>query len=246
MDVSNTVGKFDIRKDELMHMNRYLKAGDAMIELSRTLKRPLRILDIGCGEIYVMRTFYHSFVTKKSDHIEEYVGVDIDDKNIAKVESNFSSILKLINGTMLCVDLTTDILEDYEDGYFDLIINFEMIEHIDPKFLKGLFKEMSRLLSDDGVLLLSTPNANGSSPKLPKDHFYEYPYAELNKKLSSFFNIFRRTGMSVNLSKVPKEQAHLLETYIGFGKTFASVAIAPMIEPVFCKNILWECSKKEV
>lgn len=243
MDVEHAIGRFDIRKDELMHMNRYLKAGDTIVKLAKALGRPLRVLDIGCGEIYVARTFFSSFVERKADNIERYVGVDIDQKNIDKCHEKYEKLMKTMNAELVCIDMTTESLEAYEDGYFDLIVNFEMIEHIQPRFLKKLFTEMSRVLSDDGILLLSTPNADGSSPKLPKDHIYEYPFAELSKKLRTFFVVKNMTGMSVNLSKIPEGSKHLIEMYHGFGKTFASVAIAPMIEPVYCKNILWECRK---
>lgn len=62
MDIIDSMRLMDFRKDELMHIARYLNAGQTAIDLSKRLGRPLKILDIGCGEMYTMRTLYKSFV----------------------------------------------------------------------------------------------------------------------------------------------------------------------------------------
>jgi SAM-dependent methyltransferase len=239
MDIQRSLEILDIRKDELMHINRYLRTGDVIKELATKLGRPLKILDIGCGEIYVARTFYKSFITKKSDYFSEYVGVDIDDKNLYKVREKYKNVIDIMNITLLCADLTTTELH-FDDQYFDLICCFEVAEHIHPRFFRGLLKQLNRVLSTDGIILFSTPNADGSNKKLPVDHIYEYPYDELKMKLSKFFHIKSETGMCINLKNVKE----IPKQFQGFSKLFTSIAMAPLSDTRICKNILWELIKR--
>ncbi|HEY4706430.1 MAG TPA: methyltransferase domain-containing protein [Thermodesulfobacteriota bacterium] len=55
--------------------------------------------------------------------------------------------------------LTADIMKDglpYEDGSFDLLLSFDVIEHLARP--EALLYEMRRVLRPDGVMVVSTPN----------------------------------------------------------------------------------------
>lgn len=206
MDLASSLSLMDFRKDELMHIGRYMKACETAITLSKELKRPIRILDLGCGEIYSMRTLYKSFIVKKSDVVKKYIGIDIDEDMLERTQTQFSKVLEAVNGKVLAQDLTVNPKFRLKDETIDLVIWFEMIEHIKPEFVMPLFKEVRRVMRKDAVLLLSTPNADGSNSVLPKDHVYEWGYEELKSEiLNAGFIIQESVGTCINPSKIPSE-----------------------------------------
>jgi SAM-dependent methyltransferase len=70
---------------------------------------------------------------------------------------------------------------------FDLVVSFETIEHLTDR--TRFLKELHRVLKPDGVLLLSTPNAEVTSAYPPNPfHVHEYTPAELSGQLSAVFS----------------------------------------------------------
>ena len=249
MDVVSALSSMDFRKDELMHIGRYLNAGQTAIDLSKTLERPIRMLDIGCGEAYTIRTLYKSFVCKKSDVIDQYVGIDIDKPMLAYTKEKYKNILEIMNGRLFSRDLTVYPRLKLKDNTVDLVCWFEMIEHIQPEFVKPIMKEVYRVLSEDGVALISTPNSNGSNEKLPKDHIYEWSYEELRDLIEEVgFEIESSVGTCVNPSRIPKEILKKIDTdfiYAAFGRNTAMscIAMGPLVPVKYSKNMLFRCKK---
>lgn len=249
MDVASALSRMDFRKDELMHIGRYLNAGQTAIDLSKTLERPIRMLDIGCGEAYTIRTLYKSFVCKKSDIIGQYVGIDIDKPMLDHTKEEYENVLEMMNGRLISRDLTVDPKLKFKDNSVDLICWFEMIEHIQPKFVKPIMKEVHRVLSEDGVALISTPNSNGSNEKLPKDHIYEWSYEELRELIEEVgFEIESSVGTCVNPSRVPKDVLKYINTnfiYSAFGRNTAMscIAMGPLVPVKYSKNMLFRCKR---
>ena len=250
MDVDAAISQMDVRKDELMHLGRYQKAVQTAIGLAKTLGRPIRVLDLGCGEIYTMRTLYKSFQVKKSDVVQRYIGVDIDDVMLDRVKDQYGSLLETINGKLIVKDITVDPKLKVKDNYFDLIIWFEMIEHVKPEFIPPMCEELRRVLSPEGILLVSTPNARGSNSKLPKDHVYEWDYEELVQVMEQSFELVCSRGVCINISKIPVEEREkksrvIKQVYEAFGENtaFSSTVLGPMFPPQFCKNVIYTLRK---
>ena len=251
MDLDKSAVELDYRKDEIMFIGRYHNGASTMIDLSKKLGRPIRVLDLGCGQMNTVRLFYRSYVCKKSDVIDYYLGIDIDNIMAKQCEQDYHNCYNTCNAHIEIQDLTVNPHLAVSDGYFDLIICTEFLEHINPKFSQAIIEEAYRVLNPDGVALFSTPNSNGSNETLPKDHFYEYAYEELVEKIKNAgFNIDSSVGMCINISRIPKEikeeLKELFETYdsaFGRNSAFTSVAIAPLIEPKYCKNVLYRLSK---
>lgn len=200
MNLVDSMRLMDLRKDELMHIGRYFKACQTAVNLSKELGRPIKVLDLGCGEAYSMRLFYKSFLVKKSDVIERYFGVDIDKPMLKRTKAEYG--------------------------------------------------EVNRVLRDDGVLLLSTPNSNGSNKKLPKDHVYEWSYEELLEavKHEGFTGV--ATGTCINPSKIPQEvwrkrteEINFVYNSFGENTAFSCVALAPLFPVEYSKNMLFELRK---
>jgi ubiquinone/menaquinone biosynthesis C-methylase UbiE len=82
----------------------------------------------------------------------------------------------------------------YSDKSFDKVVSFETIEH--TTLYKKMMNEFSRVLKDEGVAFISTPNIRVNSPDgkiLNPFHTQEFTYDELRIALESNFrmvNIF--------------------------------------------------------
>jgi len=254
LSVLEAIDEGDVRKDVLVHLNRYLKTCETIIELGNKLKRPLRILDVGCGNLYIPVIFYKAYQVKKSDYIEVYKGVDIDDICLDKFNSTQARVVEKLNVITEVKDLTVNPKFKEKNGYYDLIIWFENIEHIKPEFVEPITKELSRLLSKEGVMLASTPNATGSREKLPVDHVYEWSYKELSILFSKYFSIIENTGIVIQIPFFKKhikgrvDQEELMNIYESFkacmGNTFLCIALAPLVPPELSKNVFWKLGRK--
>lgn len=250
IDFAKQQNNMDYRKDEIMHIGRYWNGAKTIIELSSRLGRPIRVLDIGCGEMNTAKMLYSAVVVKKSEIIEKYIGVDIDYIMAEKARESFKGY-KTLNAEFLIQDMTVDSHLPFEDEHFDSIICFEFMEHIQPEFLPSVLREAKRLLNKNGVALFSTPNSNGSNVKLPKDHIYEYSYEEcMNLFEQAGFKVTDAKGVCINITKIPAEEKKRLQPilnrfYSAFGKNtpFASVASAPLFDPRYCKNVIYHLSR---
>ena len=122
-----------------------------------------KILDIACGNnelgMLLKQTFWYI----------DFLGVDIVDRN--------PKIGKKLN--FMKMDLKQEWI--FEDQSFDAIFGLECVEHFYDEDLDHIFKESYRVLSEDGILYIKTPN--GATGKHFGDHPKEYTIDELKGKL---------------------------------------------------------------
>jgi SAM-dependent methyltransferase len=104
------------------------KAYEKVIPEILTENTKLRILDYGCG----VRPYEHLF----EGYIDKYVGVDVGNNPKAEIE--------ILPGETL----------PFEDSEFDIILSSQVLEHV--KDVDQYLHECSRLLKENGTLLLST------------------------------------------------------------------------------------------
>ena len=76
----------------------------------------------------------------------------------------------------------------HEDNKFDIFTSFETIEHIENEDLQ--FHEIKRVLKNNGLYILYTPNDWGSDSVNPY-HVRHYTYNSLRERLSKNFKILR-------------------------------------------------------
>jgi len=129
-----------------------------------------KVIDFGCGSAYginlIKNNISKQFKTK-------CYGLDIVER----------SCWKQINGiTFLGADSS---LEKYHN-YFDIIINYQVVEHIISPV--RLLHSLTLLMEDDGILLLSTPNKKVTLIGDHYDHYYEFTAKELKNFLLIFFH----------------------------------------------------------
>lgn len=107
-------------------------------------KRKLRILDSGCGIGY----FSKRILEQLPENIEKIIGIDIEewiDKTLFNNKKfEFIKTDASITGNKL------------KSSLFDVIVSNDVIEHIEND--SEYIRECSRLIKDDGIFILITPN----------------------------------------------------------------------------------------
>lgn len=123
-------------KLEIEHYQRYLS-------VERLVKNKI-VLDAACGEGY------------GSDILARYakkvIGIDLDNETInrAKVKYKNRDNLTFQQGNIEKLEI--------EDCSIDVVISFETIEHVSEDIQKNFLNEIDRVLKDDGIMVMSTPN----------------------------------------------------------------------------------------
>jgi SAM-dependent methyltransferase len=122
------------------HMSRYNFAADYV--------QGKRVLDIACGSGYGSRSLFDAGAVSVD-------GVDLSESVVEFATNKFGC-----DGVSYCCD---SVYTYCVDQPYDVIVSFETIEHVDDykKALNNLF----RLLADEGLLLISSPNRFITSPK---------------------------------------------------------------------------------
>lgn len=171
------------------------------------------VLDVACGTGYGTAALL-------SAGARSVIGLDIDEQAVEHAKTRYG--VNAIVGD--CKSLP------FEDGCFGMVVSFETIEHVDDagRFLA----ELHRVLKDDGLVFLSTPNAvvrSGSNPH----HVREWTREEILTDVSDLFEVeseqwqrpYRRVGRTwsrVGGSVVERGLGVVLRRLLGIEQSFRS------------------------
>lgn len=143
-------------------------------EFARNLCEGKKVLDLACGAGYGVE------ILKTSN----YVGVDISIATLVAAGERFKS--EFVSAD--CVFLP------FSDRSFERVVSFETIEHIAFERTECFLRECVRVLDEDGIFLVSTPNRDVTNPgktlldRPPnKYHEFELSLEELENMLLPFF-----------------------------------------------------------
>lgn len=242
----------NIRREHLAHILHYKINVHEMKRISRELGRPIKILDVGCGESNTVRLFYTADQTEKKKVIKEYVGLEGDPSCVARTEKKAATILRGINGRVEVCDITKGEFP-VNPGSMDLIVCNEVLEHIPQDKVPTVLRAMRRSARSTATFLISTPNKDGTNDRLPADHVYEWRFEELREE-------FEKAGLEVvdtrgiyikqaNLRRYIKETEgdEMLELvdriWDRYGLDVGSIMTADLAVPV-ANNVLWVLKKK--
>lgn len=151
----------------------YREALARYVFLKKFVKKSDKVVDLGCG------TGYGSFLISK--YVKSVVGVDINHEAINYARSNYRA--KNLEFKIGDIYTTSQVKHVY-----DVVCMFEVVEHLSNPTI--ILKKIKNVLTENGVFIISTPNANFSSPDgkiVTKYHFKEYKYNEFLELLSTVF-----------------------------------------------------------
>ena len=133
-----------------------------------------KVLDLASGEGY--GTY---ILSEKAAYV---VGVEIDSATVAHAESTYKKEnIEFKTGSILDIPIKGEKI-------FDVVVCFEAMEHVKEHDI--LFLEIKRLLKDDGLLLVSTPNKEiyaDDSGYCNPFHQKELRYDEFSDFLKKYF-----------------------------------------------------------
>jgi O-antigen chain-terminating methyltransferase len=157
--------------------------------ISSHLKRPLRVLDIGCAQ-----GFFSFSLAEKGATV---VGIDMDPKNIDVCES-----LKALYpqfDTNFRVDRAENVIRGLQDGQFDIVLGFSVLHHIvnDNGFYYAL--DLVKHLADRSGLLIAELALKSEPlywakylPENERDILKPFPFvAELARNRTHLSNVER-------------------------------------------------------
>lgn len=174
MDLSRFSGRIAYE-----HLHRYAICREALAGK--------RVLDLACG------TGYGSALLAAVG--AKVTGLDISPEAIKVAKARYKRAdVKFVIGD--CYDLP------FEDGSFDVVVANEMIEHVDQH--DSLLAEVKRVLADDGLFMVSTPNKpvynRYKAPNIY--HIAEMEIPEFHRLLSRHFDHVKLTGTRMALVSV--------------------------------------------
>lgn len=112
----------------------------------RYIPRNARILEIGCGVGIITK-----FVQKDATFV---LSLDISDVNVSVARLTAKSD----NTRFEVIDITKDADKIRSYGKFDVVLIFDVIEHIEKGNYAKFFSVLEELLSDSGMILLTYPS----------------------------------------------------------------------------------------
>ena len=177
------------------HLGRYL--------WSAQLAQGHNVLDAGCG------TGYGTAILARTG-VKRVAAVDISQEAVDRAsESNADLPVEVRQGDLRALP--------FADGEFDLVVCFEVIEHVEEP--ERVLDELARVLARHGVLCISTPNRGVYPPGNPY-HLHEYTAEEFEQALAKRFNHVELHRQSAWLSS-----AILSDSELAVSGTDASVPL---------------------
>ena len=172
-------GKVDLEL-EVEHMNRYIFASD--------LVKNKKVLDAACG------TGYGTALLAQS--AERVFGIDISKEAISYAESNYSA--KNVNFAVANIEKLP-----FESDFFDVVVSFETIEHVDTQKQEKFLSEVKRILKKDGIFIISTPNKEVYKNRV-KNHFHlsEFSFDDFKSFLEKCFKSIKFFGQKFEISNI--------------------------------------------
>jgi SAM-dependent methyltransferase len=130
-----------------------------------------RVLDAGCGTGYGT-----AILAQPEIGATAVTGIDVAPVAIESTRARVPASVELVE---------TDIHRlPFADGSFDLVVCFEVIEHVTEQ--ESVLDELRRVLADDGLLVVSSPNRLVYPAGNPH-HLHEYTPQELRGQLEERF-----------------------------------------------------------
>ena len=204
------------------------------------------VLEVGCGEDKPLSKI---LTGGAAAHVNTYVGVDIN-----KLKASNSQRLAF-HGEFNFVERWKELLKTRPGG-FDVVVHYEVIEHMRVDLGAKMLKACWSCLKPGGVMLMSTPCYDGK--RHAANHIHEYTVPELQKAAEKAgFVVERRFGTFMDIKHIGKvdpwpvdanpqlrDAVKVLRTHLE--EYFDSDAISNIFGPLHpdhARNNLWVCRR---
>lgn len=192
-----------------------------------------RVLDVGCG----VDSPLANVMTMGPRYVPaEYLGVDLN-----KISKPFGAGWATIKDQFNFVDQHKELPQ----GYFDIAVCVEVIEHMGPEDGAALLSGIYDCLTDDGTLLISTPVFNG---KAAVNHIHEYELEEMTTALKTAgFEVTERYGTFASYPDIKKvataAELDVLDRIKSFYSDEVAACFLAPLYPEHSRNVMHVCKK---
>ena len=208
------------------------------------------VLEVGCGEDKPLSKI---LTGGAAAHVNTYTGVDLN-----KLKTSNSQRLTFL-GEFNFVERWKELLKAEaikKNGGFDVIVHYEVIEHMAVKHGTAMLKACFNVLKPGGVMLMSTPCYDGK--RHAANHIHEYTVPELQKATEKAgFKVERRFGTFIDIKHIGKhmpasgpgimctgdEVKVVMEALKEYFDSDAISNIFGCLYPDHARNNLWVCRK---
>jgi len=251
---SKTLGKVNFASGwDMANIFRYGVAANELYSLRYPeIERSLNVLDLGCS----LATFYtfwiSSFALPGRPRIN-YHGLEVRENIVKKANALYEDSK---NGTKSIkiekFDAMTQRLSKFKDTKYEMILLQEVLEHIGIPAVKKILKDSNNLLTDDGCIVISTPNPRkhlGQEFTWPENHLYEFTLEEMLKEIDKAgLRPYQITGWLAKAvpikQKFTKEQREMYDRIKMISTGFATAVMATIYPDLaMCYTIL-ACKKE--
>lgn len=198
------------------------------------------VLEIGCGQD---RPLSKILTAGAQPHVKHYTGVDLN-----KLKSSESQRLTFM-GEFNIIDDWKQLKKQCPEGY-DVLVHFEVIEHMHQKHGLPFLKICRSLLKPGGRMVMSTPCYDGK--RHAANHIHEYTIEELGGVArKAGFTITNRFGTFMDIKHIGKpstlttdQSRSVQEVYALLSKYYDSDALSCFFAPLYpdqSRNNVWVC-----
>lgn len=208
------------------------------------------VLEVGCGEDKPLSKI---LTRGAAAHVNHYTGVDLN-----KLKQSSSQRLTFY-GEFNFVNRYKELLRTNPDG-FDVVVNYEVIEHMKVEHGANMLKAMFAVTKPGGILLLSTSVYDGK--RHAANHIHEYTIPELQSAIKKVgYAVDLRFGTFMDIKHIGKVEPQITVmdavasiTFMdaiklvrqGLEQYFDNDAISNIFGPLHpdhARNNLWLCRK---
>lgn len=130
--------KWDSLEEYILYLKQF-----AGYEFAKRFTINQKVLEVGYGAGY--GAYY------LSNFASEFIAIDI-----SKINSSYCQARYPKDNLIFMMGDATKL--PFKDNQFDVAMSFQVIEHIEPKFVLTYLTEIKRVLKVDGIFICSTPN----------------------------------------------------------------------------------------
>ncbi len=168
--------------DEMEHFDEMLARRRYICELLGTvISSQMKIINVGAGTGWVELFLVEKVIDGQLVALEP----DVQTREALKrnVKKHGVTVPELVDGVI-----------PFADGYFDLCVSFDVIEHVSKGTEQEFLKELFRVVRPGGLIILSTPN-KGLLINLLDPAYY---FGHRHYSAGDFENWAKKLGISLN------------------------------------------------